>query len=78
MQKTYEYSYIWTNYLIRLVGFQNRHHHCVLLKKWVLMIYNMPYSVKVAFGLHNHYHSQIQIEKQCRKHMNTSIFVQIT
>ena len=51
--KKYEHIYIWRNYLIMLVGFQNRHHHCVLLEKWVPVIYNMPYSVRVEFGLKN-------------------------
>ena len=63
VQKTYEHIYIWTNYLIRLVGFQNRHHHCVLLEKWVLMIYNMSYNNNIPIWLKRVYISLIVLHK---------------
>ena len=62
-KKTYEHIYIWTNYLIRLVKFQNGHHHCVLLEKWVLVIYNMSYNNNIPIWLKQVYISLIVVYK---------------
>ena len=64
MQKTYEHIYICTNYLIRLVGFQNGHHHCVLLEKQVLVIYNMSYNNSIPIWLKQVYITNCGTQKR--------------